>query len=409
MDQAIAQPASRPTGAGRALPVAGGPASRWLGVPDRPHGDRASRGSRGAAQARRTVPVNPAIEAKWGVRVSRVAVTADGGIVDMRFVVLDPDKALAMMQDLKNLPILHPAGSGVVIGSVAQMSARHDLDPGPDLLPPLPQHGRRPWCRRPPRDDCLRRPGAAACRFAVRPGQTPGPRRRKSPAAARAPRPAAGGSPSSRRPSSLRCSCSRSSAPARRRRTPRSSPPTPSTGPRWSWPRRGSASSFSEPVAVDLVTVDVVDGTGARTARDVSRADPPTAAAVLVASRSSVPAPTSSPGGPSTTWTSTSPRGRSSSASRPGPRPRRRRSDRPAGSRRGARPLAGHGGAVADGGVTRRARDGAPAPRGALPAGPGSGRGAAGPGGAPPALARALTRRAVGCSWPRSPACSAPG
>ncbi len=87
-------------------------------------------GSRGAAPAAGQVPVNPAIEAKWGVRVTRVAVTADGGIVDMRFIVLDPDKALAMMQDLKNLPILYPEGSGAVIGSVSQMSARHDLNPG---------------------------------------------------------------------------------------------------------------------------------------------------------------------------------------------------------------------------------------------------------------------------------------
>ena len=76
------------------------------------------------------MPTNAAIEAKWGIRISRVAVTADGGLVDVRFVVIDPDKALAMMQDPANLPILHPVGAKVTIDSIAQMAARHDLTPG---------------------------------------------------------------------------------------------------------------------------------------------------------------------------------------------------------------------------------------------------------------------------------------
>ncbi len=77
-----------------------------------------------------SIPTSPAIEAKWGIRIAHVAVTADGGLVDVRFVVLDPDKALDMMQDVNNLPVLLPEGTSAVVGSVAQMAARHDLNPG---------------------------------------------------------------------------------------------------------------------------------------------------------------------------------------------------------------------------------------------------------------------------------------
>jgi hypothetical protein len=84
----------------------------------------------GRGSAAPTMPTNPAIEAQWGVRISRVAVTADGGIVDVRFVVLDPDKAISMMKDPANLPVLHPAGAQVVVDQVAQMAVRHDLNPG---------------------------------------------------------------------------------------------------------------------------------------------------------------------------------------------------------------------------------------------------------------------------------------
>ena len=56
--------------------------------------------------------------------------TADGGLVDVRFVVLDPDKALDMMQNVNDLPVLLPEGTSAVDGLVAEMAARHDLNPG---------------------------------------------------------------------------------------------------------------------------------------------------------------------------------------------------------------------------------------------------------------------------------------
>jgi hypothetical protein len=38
-------------------------------------------------------PTSAAIEARYGIRVKQIGLTADGGILDMRFVVLDPKKA----------------------------------------------------------------------------------------------------------------------------------------------------------------------------------------------------------------------------------------------------------------------------------------------------------------------------
>jgi hypothetical protein len=40
-----------------------------------------------------TAPTSRPIEALYGIRISQIGVTADGGILDMRFVVLDPEKA----------------------------------------------------------------------------------------------------------------------------------------------------------------------------------------------------------------------------------------------------------------------------------------------------------------------------
>jgi hypothetical protein len=43
------------------------------------------------------VPASSAVETAWGVRMTSVNVGADGGLVDLRFVVLDPSKATALM------------------------------------------------------------------------------------------------------------------------------------------------------------------------------------------------------------------------------------------------------------------------------------------------------------------------
>jgi hypothetical protein len=76
------------------------------------------------------MPTNPAIEEKWGIRIKQIGVTADGGLVDFRFVVLDPEKARNMMSNEDNLPVLIPDASDKIVNSAALMPAKHDLNPG---------------------------------------------------------------------------------------------------------------------------------------------------------------------------------------------------------------------------------------------------------------------------------------
>ena len=76
------------------------------------------------------MPINSAIEDKWVVRVAQIGVTADGGLVDFRYITLDPDKALAMVQDIKILPVLVAEDSGTVVNSAAMMAEEHNFNPG---------------------------------------------------------------------------------------------------------------------------------------------------------------------------------------------------------------------------------------------------------------------------------------
>ncbi|MDP9483824.1 MAG: hypothetical protein M3P84_11460, partial [Chloroflexota bacterium] len=62
--------------------------------------------------------------------VTHIAVTADGGLVEMRFLVLDSDRALAMMQDVANVPVLRVERTGDVIRSAALMTAKHAVAAG---------------------------------------------------------------------------------------------------------------------------------------------------------------------------------------------------------------------------------------------------------------------------------------
>lgn len=76
------------------------------------------------------MPISTAIEDRWGLRVSEVRVTADGGLVDFRFFVIDPDKALGMLSDLKNAPVMIAESNGALINSTALMAHKHGLRAG---------------------------------------------------------------------------------------------------------------------------------------------------------------------------------------------------------------------------------------------------------------------------------------
>ena len=61
------------------------------------------------------------LEAETGIRVNLVAVTADGGLIDMRFTVVDQVKAGHLFHDAASMPALFVERSGAVL------SASHPL------------------------------------------------------------------------------------------------------------------------------------------------------------------------------------------------------------------------------------------------------------------------------------------
>jgi hypothetical protein len=68
------------------------------------------------------------IEDKWGIRITQVVATADGGLVDLRYQITDPDKAVFLYDDLANFPKIVTA-DGVEI-AINNLSHEHDLEFG---------------------------------------------------------------------------------------------------------------------------------------------------------------------------------------------------------------------------------------------------------------------------------------
>ncbi len=60
------------------------------------------------------MPLSSAIEQRWGIRITMVAATADGGMVDLRYQVLDPDKAQSVGVDATSTPKLISHDQSVV-------------------------------------------------------------------------------------------------------------------------------------------------------------------------------------------------------------------------------------------------------------------------------------------------------
>ena len=82
------------------------------------------------AQASPTVPQNAAMEKALGVRFSRVAVVADGGLITVSYVVLDPEKASRFQLDGANPPVLHSEARGLSTRRVSLMKQGHTLRAG---------------------------------------------------------------------------------------------------------------------------------------------------------------------------------------------------------------------------------------------------------------------------------------
>jgi hypothetical protein len=62
------------------------------------------------------------LEADYGIRFDLVAVTASGGLVDLRFTVVDEAKAKALFHDSASSPALLVDGSGTVLRTKKGMS-----------------------------------------------------------------------------------------------------------------------------------------------------------------------------------------------------------------------------------------------------------------------------------------------
>lgn len=70
------------------------------------------------------------MEERWGIRVTLIGVTADGGLIDFRYQVIDPDKAIEMDIDPNNVPTFVIEGTGVSFTPISTMAHRHDLRVG---------------------------------------------------------------------------------------------------------------------------------------------------------------------------------------------------------------------------------------------------------------------------------------
>jgi len=82
------------------------------------------------AQASRSVPQSAAMEKALGVRFSRVAVVADGGLITVSYVVLDPEKASRFQLDGAHPPVLHSEARALSTQRVSLMKQGHTLRAG---------------------------------------------------------------------------------------------------------------------------------------------------------------------------------------------------------------------------------------------------------------------------------------
>jgi hypothetical protein len=76
------------------------------------------------------IPLSPAVEERYGVRLTQVGVSADGGLVDVRYIVLDPRKAATLTETDASVPKLLVERTGALVQSAALMGAKHDLRAG---------------------------------------------------------------------------------------------------------------------------------------------------------------------------------------------------------------------------------------------------------------------------------------
>lgn len=82
------------------------------------------------AGGRYDVPRSSGLEAKLGVRFVQAAVVADGGLVELRYTVLDAQKASRFQSNVKHPPVIRSEKRGGAVYRTALMRQGHELRPG---------------------------------------------------------------------------------------------------------------------------------------------------------------------------------------------------------------------------------------------------------------------------------------
>jgi hypothetical protein len=87
-----------------------------------------ARSRQASSDVEKQQKVADAIADRLGIRVTKVVVTADGGLVDLRYQVIDPAKAVFLFDNLDVVPKMI-APNGEVI-SLESLPHRHDVYAG---------------------------------------------------------------------------------------------------------------------------------------------------------------------------------------------------------------------------------------------------------------------------------------
>lgn len=82
------------------------------------------------ASVSQEMPASPEIEAAWGIRLDHVALIGGGGIIDVRYTVIDPDRAAALLANLDVLPVIHNERNGAELRLNEALHHRVNLDAG---------------------------------------------------------------------------------------------------------------------------------------------------------------------------------------------------------------------------------------------------------------------------------------
>lgn len=77
-----------------------------------------------------TMPLSPEIEEKFGVRFTFVAVTASGGMVELRYRVLDEGKAANFGHYTETAPMIIAEDTGKIVDVTIMGLHNHRVEPG---------------------------------------------------------------------------------------------------------------------------------------------------------------------------------------------------------------------------------------------------------------------------------------